>query len=350
MASQIDPTKVKSKAVFKHDGTFYGLAYDPAANRLYAGSDDYLIHVFDPTAAKKEPLAKWKQHDNYVSALAFVNLDSKPIVISGSYDRNLIWWDPAAGKPSRTVEAHKGWIRDLVVTPDGKRLISAGDDMLVKVWETETGKLVRTLDGHDKKTPQGHVTALYALAISPDGKQIASGDRIGGVRVWELESGKLVKQFQVPTLYTYDPRQRKRSLGGIRSLAFSGDGNVVAVGGMGQVENVDGLGGLVHLEFWDWRKPQLRSPAGAQGHKGFINQLRFLDAWLIGGGGGSDNGFLAFWKTDKVPETPPKDKKDTLAAQRIKGDGHIHRFCLNAAGTELYAAGHRKLEVWDLGG
>ena len=80
-----------------------------------------------------------------------------------------------------------------------------------------------------------------------------------------------------------------------------------------------------------------------------INQLLFHHDWLVGAGGGSDNGFLAFWKTDKVPEAPPKDKKDALAAQRIKGDGHIHKFALNAAGTELYAAGYRKLEIWSLG-
>src|SRR5262249_18717707 len=139
----------------------------------------------------------------------------------------------------------------------------------------------------------------------------------------------------------------KRSLGGIRSLVFAYDGNQLAVGGMGQVENVDGMGGLVHLEVWDWKVPRARSTAGAQGHKGMINRLQFHPRgdWLIGGGGGSDNGFLAFWQIDKLSDT---SKKERPTVHRIKTEGHLHAFCLNATRTELYAAGFHKLEVWSL--
>ena len=48
--------------------------------------------------------------------------------------------------------------------------------------------------------------------------RIKAPDRVQA-RVWELQTGKLLSTFQVPTLYTFDPRQRKRSMGGIRSLA-----------------------------------------------------------------------------------------------------------------------------------
>lgn len=343
----IDPAKAKVRISYPHASTLYSQALDPVRKRLYAGSDDYAIYAFDLTADKKEPEARWAKHDNYVSALAFVERDGKPLVISGSYDRQLVWWDAAKGEAIRTTEAHAGWLRDLVVTPDGSRLVTAGDDMLVKVWETDTGKLIHVLKGHAEKTPQGHVTALYVVAVSPDGKLAASGDRIGNVRVWELDSGKQVQSFEVPVLYTYDPRQRKRSIGGIRSLAFSKDGDLLAVGGIGQVNNVDGLEGPAHIEIWDWRNARARLTAGAQGHKGLVNALLFHpDApWLIGGGGGSDNGFLAFWKMDALPEEA-KDKKE--AAQRVKTEGHIHRLALNAAGDELYSAGHKTMDVWSL--
>jgi WD40 repeat protein len=344
----IDPTKAKSTAAFPHAAMLYALSFDPAANRLYAGSEDYSVYVFDPAAAKKEPLAKWTKHDNYVSASAFVARGETKSLVTGSYDRSLIWWDIDKGEPARTVAAHDGWVRDLVVTPDGSRLISCGDDMLVKLWEADSGKPIRSLEGHAKQTPQGHVTALYALAVSPDGKYVASGDRIGGVIVWEVETGKKAASFDVPILYTYDPRQRKRSLGGIRSLAFSPDGKHLAVGGMGQVENVDGLAGPVLVQVWDWQKPAKVFASGAAGHKGMTEALLFHPdkTWLIGGGGGSDNGFLAFWKVDPLPTDP--EKKDPVTVQRTKIDGHIHRMALGTAGDTLYLAGFKKLDVWAL--
>jgi WD40 repeat protein len=338
----LDPAKIKVTTSYKYEGTFYALGVAAVGGRVYAGGDDHAVHVFDP--AKKEPLARWGKHTNYVSALVCVNRPSKQLVISGSYDRVLIWWDAASGQSVRSAQAHAGWVRDLVATPDGTRLISVGDDMSVKIWETDTGRLVRTLDGHAPRTPQGHVSALYAVAVSPDARYAASGDRAGQVCVWELDTGKQIQQLAVPVLYTYDGRQRKRSIGGIRALAFSRDGSALAVGGIGQVGNVDGLAGPAHVEVWDWRKPARRFTAGAQGHRGIINSLLFHPdrSWLIGGGGGSDGGFLAFWNLGGAA-----DKE--LTGHRIKTDGHVHRIGLDPAGKRLDAAGFRKLDVWGLG-
>lgn len=339
----MDPTKAKVLKTYAHAGHLFSLTLDASARKLYAGSDDYGIHVFDLASDKKEPVARWAKHDNYVSALVFLPRAGKKLLVSASYDRSLIWWDANTAKPLRTVEAHAGWVRDLIATPDGTRLITCGDDMLVKVWDAATGKLVQTLEGHATRTPQGHVTTLYVVAVSPDGKYLASADRIGDVRIWEHASGKQVQSLQVPVLYTYDPRERKRSIGGIRALAFSTDGNDLAVGGVGQVKNVDGILGPVHLEVWDWRKPRQRFATSAESHQGIIEHLAYHPAepWLIGAGGGSGNGFLAFWKV-------ASDAKAPAATHRLKTEGHIRDFCLNPAGSELYAAGFKKLDVWTL--
>ena len=339
----LDPAKAKVRAGFAHPATLYALAADPASKRLYAGGEDYGLHVYDLASGKKEPVARWAKHDNYVSALVALPRPGATLLVSGSYDRTLVWWDAGHGMPFRTVAAHDGWVRDLIALPGGDRLASCGDDMLVKLWEADTGRLLRAFAGHAGRTPQGHVTALYVVAASPDGKHLASADRHGTVIVWETDTGKVAQRFEVPTLYTYDPRERKRSIGGIRALAFSPDGVHLAAGGIGQVGNVDGLAGPAHVEVWDWRTPKVRFAAQAQAHKALVNALIWHPGgWLIGGGGGSDGGLLAFWNVAALT--------DKVTGQRVKCDGHVHRLALGASGTELYAAGFKKLDVWALTG
>ena len=50
----------------------------------------------------------------------------------------------------------------LLVSLDGRYLITAGDDTVVKVWKTGNGKQVNKLKGHKE--------CIFSLAISPDGK------------------------------------------------------------------------------------------------------------------------------------------------------------------------------------
>lgn len=80
--------------------------------------------------------------------------------------------DPAFGKSVNTT------LRSLAFTPNGRWLVTGGDDCAIKVWETATGKLVRRFDGHD--------LAVLHVAVSPDGRSVYSGGRDGFVWQWSL--------------------------------------------------------------------------------------------------------------------------------------------------------------------
>jgi WD40 repeat protein len=75
-------------------------------------------------------------------------------------------------------------------SPDGKLIASDTESGKVMVWDSVTGKLLRTI--------RGHKTSLGSLAFSPNGKMIATTtaeDNKDQICLWDLESGRLVRRL-----------------------------------------------------------------------------------------------------------------------------------------------------------
>ncbi len=85
------------------------------------------------------------------------------------------------------------WIRHVAWSPDGTRLVGAGDDGHVYLWDASDGTLLERLPGH-----QG---VVMSVAWSPDGTRLASGGSgqgqgdSGEMFVWEVQSGERVQAF-----------------------------------------------------------------------------------------------------------------------------------------------------------
>lgn len=332
-----DPRRVKLRAAHAAPGALFALCLDDSSRTLFGAGTDGAVYAVNLADDGPAAVRRWTLHDNYVSGL--IHLDGQ--LISCGFDRQLIWTDAATGRRVRALTAHDGWVRRLVATPDGKRLVTIGDDMCLKVWDA-AGRAIHSLLGHAAKTPEGYLSALYGLAVSPDGNHAASADRAGFVRVWDLARGTTAAEFRAPEFYTFDAAKRARGIGGIRGLAFSADGNRLAVSGIGVVTNVDGFVGPCRLELWDWKAAR-RISHGQDNHQAILNHVAFgptytwLNSWLIGAGGGDGGGALVFWQADSGE--PP-----TV----VKPRGHLHAFVINRSGDELYAAGHQGFQIWQL--
>ena len=74
--------------------------------------------------------------------------------------------------PMLDTGGHMAMIKDIAFTPDGRQLVSASDDKVIRVWDVATGKTVRTLHG---EAAAGDAGKIYAMALSPDGKWLAVG-------------------------------------------------------------------------------------------------------------------------------------------------------------------------------
>jgi WD40 repeat protein len=311
-------------------GIAFTLARVPGSERLLFGSSDFKVYDLDLTPSKPEP-KPLGQHSSYVTGLALAGKRA----VSGGYDGRLLWWDLESRKQLRAVEAHKRWIRKVAASPDGKFVASVADDMVCRLWEADSGKLLRELRGHQEKTPTHFPSMLFVCTFSPDGKFLATADKVGHIVVWDLATGKPAKTMEAVGMYTWDPVQRKHSIGGIRSLAFSPDGKHLAAGGIGKIGNIDHLDGKARLEVFDWQKGERTHEHADDKFKGLIEHLAFHPKgdWLLGGGGANDGFYLFF------------DLKTKKAVRHEKAAMHVHAFVLNEAADTIYAAGHNRVQA-----
>ncbi len=104
----------------------------------------------------------------------------------------------------------RGVVAACALTPDGSSCLAGSGDGSLRLFETDTGEEILTMDGHDQ--------GLLAVAADGDGRWLASAGRDGAVRVWEAGSGEL--------RHDYAGHE-----GAVHSLAFAPDSSVVVSAG-----------------------------------------------------------------------------------------------------------------------
>jgi WD40 repeat protein len=98
--------------------------------------------------------------------------------------------DPATGKERFRVSAHNHYITSVAYFPDGKRIVTMGQDGLAKVWEAATGK---------RLLPQGgHEGGVLSVAFTPDSNTLYSFGIDHALRRWGIASGKEQDHLTIP--------------------------------------------------------------------------------------------------------------------------------------------------------
>src|SRR5205823_5854233 len=75
-------------------------------------------------------------------------------------------------------------------SPNGSRLASGSSDRTIKIWDTETGQELRSL--------QGHTDVVGSVAFTSDGTQLASWSHDGTIRFWDARpwTPELRRQYE----------------------------------------------------------------------------------------------------------------------------------------------------------
>lgn len=159
------------------------------------------------------------------------------------------------GASEKTLEGHEGRVNALVASPDGKRLLSAGSDGSLRLWDTAGGTALKTIrpDGTTATGGGGGQHGLNDAVLSRDGKVAVVGGQDGTLRVIDLESEKEIKRFEPMspvTAVALGSDDRYYSAGGSAEVAQWRTSSV------GAIRTFSGHGEAIHwVEF---------SPDGAQ--------------------------------------------------------------------------------------
>src|SRR5262249_42043455 len=145
-------------------------------------------------------------------------------------------WDARTGTPRVGLHGHKGQVNSLAFSPDGKRIVTGGDEAWV--WEARTRTPVFQL--------KGVKGIVKSVAFSRDGTRIVTGTEVqdsdrepvarpGDATVWDAETGEALVHL-------------KGLKEGVDGVAFSPDGTRIVTTG-----STAGTRPPSELKVWDAR-------------------------------------------------------------------------------------------------
>ena len=134
----------------------------------------------------KEVLTGHKKKSSFsgygVSALAFTP-DGKKLITAGRDGAVKIWDVTAGAKELRTISnAYPGWIEALAVTLDGTRLACSGQGGIIRHWDLSTGTELHAQPGHGDRVTSVGVTSDGATALT-----VCADNQL---RIWDLATGR----------------------------------------------------------------------------------------------------------------------------------------------------------------
>jgi len=212
-------------------------------------------------------------------------------------------WDRETGKLMKTLKGDAARIDSLAFSPAAEGTIAAGtDDGSIELWDVQSGQFLRTLKGH-----QGSVTAL---AFSGDGELLASGGEDQTVKVWQMKGGKMLKVL-------------KGHQGCVNTVAFSYDGQLIASGGEDRLVKI-------------WKVQAGQAVNTWKGHEGAISSVSFSGDGTMVASSSEDS--LRLWETQK------KEAMMAFEQESVKGVA----FSPNPSEKALASAVRDQVWLWDI--
>lgn len=182
-------------------------------------------------------------------------------LVTASADETVRLWNLDTGALLRTLDQHTNVVKALAVSPDQAILVTTGDDRSLRFWALPDGQPLGTINN-------AHTIPMTALEVSNNGRILASADGGGSIKLWALidDQGSL----NLASMTEDGPTHTLQADGTINDFRFTRDDGFLASGGKG-------------LQLWDIddlrRNPTAPVPApiDLEGHTSFVNRIEVSD-------------------------------------------------------------------------
>jgi len=311
------------------------VAFSPDGTRIAVAGFDGTIRLLDG-ASGREMLTIFA-HNSLVADVTF-SPDGRRLA-SSSYDHTARIWDaaPLASDPLSphcvTLTGHNEKVSDVAFSSDGRWLASASWDHTIKLWELSDNGQSRPSPPAGQSaaaglgairlryTLRGHRGIVTGVDFSSDNRTLASASLDNTFKLWDLRvprGDSLTERLSIPVT------QR------VRSIAFSPDGQLLAIGQDNGIALYDpAIGKLVH--------PFKATPAP-------VPSLAFHpDSALLISAGASDPAVKVWAVAAEKPSFEMRHDSSPNSSVAISPDGRRI-----AAPSRDLAEGHHTVKVWNM--
>ncbi|HTG32061.1 MAG TPA: TIR domain-containing protein [Thermoanaerobaculia bacterium] len=122
--------------------------------------------------------------------------------LSGAEDKTVRLWDVETGRWLRVLEGHSEQVKTVAWSADQRRALSGAFDHTLRLWDVETRQCLQVFEGHTAN--------VWTVSWSTNQNHALSGSYDGTMRLWDVETGHCMRVFE-------------GHRGDVRSVAWSAD-------------------------------------------------------------------------------------------------------------------------------
>lgn len=209
----IEGNYIKLKETFNlHSGDVWEVKFAPNDTLMVSGGVDQNTKIWNRFTGKT---LHNLPHETGSPAVDF-NADGK-LIATGAYDGKVRLWDVNSGDLLKVLEGNEGVIWSVNFSPNGELIAAGSDDDKVTVWYVNTGEI--------KYEFREATHNIWEVVFNPSGSYLAASGSDNAIRIYNMETGTLIKTIlghsMVPLAMDFSPNGKL--------LASAGDDKTIKI-------------------------------------------------------------------------------------------------------------------------